>query len=101
MQLAAKVAQRCILEKQPGWLQRCKEHNAHFRLDQTEQSAVACHDIEAYREIYWELLVIDKEGQSTRRKVKEVLNIKKQKEKGVMNQDSGLQLSKLWLDLVG
>ena len=81
--------------------QRCKEHNAHFRFDRTEQSVVACHVFEANHEIYWEPLVIDKERLSTRRKVKDALNITKLKEKGVMNQDSGLQLSKLWLDLVG
>ena len=81
--------------------QRCKEHKEHFRFDRTEQSAVACHAIEANHELYWEPLVIDKERHSTRRKVKEALNIKKLKEKDVMNQDSGLQLSKQWLDLVG
>ena len=44
--------------------------------------------------------MIEKEGLVVKRKVKEALRIREVKTKGLMNQDGGLQLSKLWLDLV-
>ena len=66
------------------------------------QSAVAKHAIEENHQIDWKPLVVTKERNTTKRKVKETLKIRELEKRGrkTMNQDSGMQLSKLWLDLV-
>ena len=46
-------------------------------------------------------MVVGKEKNTTKSKVKEALKIKQvQKRNGAMNRDTGMTLSKLWLDLV-
>ena len=45
--------------------------------------------------------MIEEEGHVVKRKVEVALRIREVKTKGLMNQDGDLQLSKLWLDLLG
>ena len=49
--------------------------------------------------MHWKLHVVEREEHCVRRKVKEALTITKLKEKA-MNQDSGLDLSSIWKNLV-
>ena len=81
---------------------RSKEHQAHARYGRLEQSAVAKHAIEENHQIHWKPVVVTKERNTTKRKVKETLKIRELEKRGrkTMNQDSGMQLSKLWLNLV-
>ena len=81
--------------------QRVKEHKAHLTHGRTEQSAIARHVVEENHGIHWEPRIIEREKNTTKRKVKEALSIRKvERRDGSMNQDSGLMMSKLWLDLV-
>ena len=51
--------------------------------------------------VHWEAMIIEREQHGRRRKVKEALHIHRMKKRGgSVNQDSGWQLSKIWLDLV-
>ena len=80
---------------------RVKEHKAHVKHGRMEQSAVANHVINEDHAMHWKPRVVGKEKNTTKRKVKEALLIKKLKNgKGVINQDNGLMLSPLFLDLV-
>ena len=80
--------------------QRSKEHKAHARYGRTEQSAVANHFVTEGHAIHWEPHIVGREKNTVKRKVKEAMIIKRlQRRDGLMNADSGLQLSKLWLDL--
>ena len=84
---------------------RSKEHQAHARYGRLEQSAVAKHAIEENHQIHWKPVVVTKAERNTvttKRRVKETLKIREleKRGRGTMNQDSGMQLSKLWLDLV-
>ena len=67
-----------------------------------EQSAIAKHFAEEDHRIHWEPVVVEKERDTTKRKVKEALKIRELGKRGkrTMNQDEGMLLSKLWLDLV-
>ena len=73
--------------------------NGHIEL-----SAVANHAHAAVHNIHWVTRVLTKEKNATKRKVKEALAIKAattQKGSGVtMNQDNGMNISKLCLDEV-
>ena len=81
--------------------QRVKEHKAHVTHGRTEQSAFASHVAEKQHQVYWKPRIIEKERNTTKQKVKEALTIRKlEKKDGAMNQDNGLELSKLWLALV-
>ena len=81
--------------------QRVKEHKAHLTHGRMEQSAIARHVVEENHGIHWEPRIIEREKNTTKRKVKEALSIRKvERRDGSMNQDSGLMMSKLWLDLV-
>ena len=81
--------------------QRVKEHRAHLTHGREQQSAITKHVVEEAHNIHWCPHIIKKEPDKTKRKVKEVLAIHKvEKMKGAMNEDCGLQISKLWLDLV-
>ena len=83
--------------------QRTKEHNMHARNGHPELSAVADHAHNGH-DIHWTPRILEREGNTMKRKVKEALAIKTlQKKRGqdvMMNQDSGMKLSRIWLDLV-
>ena len=49
--------------------------------------------------MHWKPRILVKEKNSVKRKVLEALAIGQLKD-GVMNQDNGMELSKLWLDLL-
>ena len=71
--------------------QRCVKKHARFRN----------HVIKEDHAMHWKPRLVGKEKNTTKRKVKEALLIKKLKNgKGVINQDNGLMLSPLCLDLV-
>ena len=81
----------------------CGPKNKEVRLiGRLEQSAVTKHAIEENHQIHWKPVVVTKERNTTKRKVKETLKIRELEKRGrkTMNQGSGMQLSKLWLDLV-
>ena len=69
------------------------------RTGRTELSAVAAHAHNEGHQIHWEPMVIKKESNLVKRKVLEALTIKKLGRKTI-NQDSGLKLSHIWLDLI-
>ena len=83
--------------------QRTKEHEMHTRHGHTELSAIANHAHMHAHNIHWKPWVIAREKNTHKRKVKEALAIKKiTAQMGpdvAMNQDTGLIVSKLWLDL--
>ena len=78
--------------------QRSKEHRMHARTGNTHLSAVAAHTTTGH-EIHWQPMVLAREHHNTKRKVLEALYIHKLN-KRTINQDSGMKLSKLWLELV-
>ena len=81
--------------------QRAREHKCHTRCGRIELSAIAKHAHDEGHNIYWEPRIVAKETNAARRKVKEALAIRKlQRAKGAMNQDVGMNLSTIWLDLV-
>ena len=67
-------------------------------------SAIAKHAHEQGHSVHWKARVIGRERDSTSRKIKEALTIQKMKRKcgrdRIMNQDNGLDLSKVWLDVL-
>ena len=69
----------------------------------TEMSAIAEHAHDQGHSIHWKARVIGRKRDSTSRKIKEVLMNQKMERKcgrdRKMNQDNGLDLSKVWLDL--
>ena len=71
---------------------RSKEHLAHARYGRLEQSAIAKHAIEENHQIHWKPVVVTKESNTTKRKVKETLKIRELGKGGIktMNQDSGV-----------
>ena len=84
--------------------QRSKEHQMHTRTGHTELSAVANHAHKHGHSIQWTPKILAREGNATKRKVKEALEIneatKRREDRTTMNQDSGMNISKLWLDLI-
>ena len=57
--------------------------------------------MEESHRVHWDPFVIAKEKNTKKRKVKEALKIKQvQKRNGAMNHDTGMKLSKLWLNLI-
>ena len=84
--------------------QRAREHKCHARTGHPELSAVARHAHDEAHSIHWTPMVLTKEKDTMKRKIKEALTIKRvEKERGkdrTLNQDTGLELSKIWLDLV-
>ena len=80
--------------------QRAKEHNMHVWPGKTDLSAVATH-AETEHTMHWQPMVFAEERHSMKRKIREALTVHKLDRNGkAMNQDAGLHLSKLWLDLV-
>ena len=84
--------------------QRTKEHRMHTRTGHVELSAVANHSHNKGHEMHWTPRVLAREEDTTKRKIKEALAIKKltngRRDDVIINQDSGMKISKLWLDLV-
>ena len=79
---------------------RLKEHEKHKRMCEIEKSAVAEHACILDHSIAWkEAKVIDREKSIIGRRVKEALHIATAGE-GTMNKDKGLEISKLWINLV-
>ena len=78
--------------------QRTKEHKMHARTGNTHLSAVAVHASTGH-EIHWQTMILAKEGLTTKRNVLKALSIHRLNGKTI-NQDRGLQISKMWLDLV-
>ena len=79
---------------------RTKEHKGHARNGHAELSAVANHALDGHS-IHWKPRVLGREKSAMKRKMKEALVIQKlQKRDGSMNQDCGMDVSKIWLDLV-
>ena len=83
--------------------QRVKEHNMHTRTGHTDLSAVANHAHTEGHRIHWEPRILAREKNTSRRKIKEALAIRKlirqRGEDAGMNQDTGRDISKLWIDL--
>ena len=80
--------------------QRVKEHKDHTTKGNTEMSAIAKHVEETGHKIHWEARVLRKEGKTIKRKVHEALTIDKLRKRNsdhVMNKDSGMDLSNIWL----
>ena len=81
--------------------QREKEHQSDSRLGHLDKSAVAEHAHTTGHHVHWKAMVVVREQHGRKRKVKEALHIHRMMRKdGSMNQDRGLHLSKIWLDLV-
>ena len=81
--------------------QRVKEHKSDTRLGHLDKSAVAEHAHTTGHHVHWKARVVEREQHGRKRKVKEALHIHRMTRKdGSMNQDRGLHLSKIWLDLV-
>ena len=81
--------------------QRVKEHKSDTRLGHLDKSAVAEHAHTTGHHVHWKAMVVEREQHGRKRKVKEALHIHRMTRKdGLMNQDRGLHLSKIWLDLV-
>ena len=78
---------------------RCKEHEAHARKGNLELSAVANHAWDDHK-IHWKPRVLLREGNTMKRKIQEALALHKLvKTSGAdatMNQDKGMELSKIW-----
>ena len=66
----------------------------------SELSAIAHHVHETQHQIHWKTRIIAKERNTTARKIREALIIRRvdAKEKRTMNQDKGIELSHLWLN---
>ena len=81
--------------------QRVREHKCHTKTGHTELSAIAEHGHNEGH-IFWQPRVIVKETDTTKRKIKEALQIHRigRQKKKTMNPDCGLQLSRLWLEVL-
>ena len=79
--------------------QRVKEHQAHFTHGRTELSAVAAHACDLEHRIHWKPRIVKKEMNLKKWTIQEALFINRLVKIGkTMNQDCGIDLSKLWLD---
>ena len=69
-------------------------------MGKSEFSAIAHHEQETRHQIHWKTRIIAKECNTTARKIREALIIRRvnAKEKRTMNQDKGIELSRLWLN---
>ena len=81
---------------------RIKEHKSQSRNGHPQLSAVANHVLDTGQEIHWYARVLHKESNTLRRKVHEALEINKlsRGHKICMNLDRGMEIRKLWLDLI-
>ena len=83
---------------------RTKEHKMYTHTGHVELSAVADHAHTEGYSIHWTPRVLAKEYNVTKRKTKEALATKQfAKSRGdrvIMNHDSEMNLSKLWLDVL-
>ena len=70
----------------------------HARTGNTHLSAVTAH-VSTGHELHWQPMILAKEGLTTKRKVLKALSIHTLNGK-TLNQERGLQISKMWLDLV-
>ena len=70
----------------------------HERTGNTHLSAVAAHASTGH-EIQWQPMILAKEGLTTKRKVLKALSIHTLNGK-TLNQERGLQISRMWLDVV-
>ena len=70
----------------------------HTRTEHTELSAVANHAHKHGHTIQWTPKILAREGNATKRKVKEALEIneatERREDRTTMNQDSGMNISK-------
>lgn len=80
--------------------QRTREHRCHTRTGHTELSAIAEHVHSVGHNMHWKAHIVTREGHTLKRKVKEALAIHRLGRAKAMNQDCGLELSKLWLDAI-
>ena len=82
--------------------QRMREHKYHTRSGHLDMSAIAKHTHEESHTMHWSARILAHESDKTKRKVKEALAIRTtEKKRGadkLMNQDKGLDVSKIWLD---
>ena len=80
--------------------QRTREHKCHTICSKRELSAVAAHAIDEGHGTHWEPRVVAREGHSLKRKIGEAFYIDEITRRGhSMNQDHGLELSNLWLEV--
>ena len=80
--------------------QRVKEHKSDTRLGHLDKLAVAEHAHTTGHHVHWKAMVVEREQHGRKRKVKDALHIHRMTRKdGSMNQDRGLHLCKIWLDL--
>ena len=82
--------------------QRMREHKYHTRSGHLDMSAIAKHTHEESHTMNWSARILAHESDKTKQKVKEALAIRTtEKKRGadkLMNQDKGLDVSKIWLD---
>ena len=76
-----------------------KEHQAHVKHGPTELSAVVAHTCDLEHRIHWKPGIVKKEINLKKRKIQEALFINRLVKMGkTMNQDYGIDISKLCLD---
>ena len=81
--------------------QRVREHKSDTRLGHLDKLAVAEHAHTPGNHVHWKAMVVQREQHSRKRGVKDALHIHRMTRKdGLMNQNRGLHLNKIWLDLV-
>lgn len=80
--------------------QRAREHRCHTRTGHTELSAIAQHAHATGHPIHWEPRVLTKERHAQARKIKEAIAIQRLGPEKTINQDRGIELSKLWADVL-
>ena len=80
--------------------QRTREHKCHTNAGHPELSAIAEHVHNTGHSMHWEAHIVAKEQSTTKRKVKEALIIHQIGREKTLNHNNGLELSKLWLDVI-
>ena len=100
MHLGAKYLKVYIGETNCTAKQCVKEHQCHRGMGHPELSAVAEHAHSTGHKLFWEPCVIAREPQDTKRRVTEAIGINKLGKEKIMSQGCGLDIIKLWLQLV-
>ena len=99
--LGCKDCRRVYIGETARTAKQCtREHKCHTNCSKRELSAVAAHAIDESHEIHREPRAVACEGHSLKRKIREAFYIDEITRHGhSMNQDHGLELSNLWLEV--
>ena len=71
-----------------------------MRKGNADLSAVAYYVIHTHHNIHWKPQIVGREVNDKKRKIREALLISRMGQEKLMNMDRGMELSKLWLDIV-